>query len=203
MVINLTITTGAMRATPALALIAAALAACDGGSPTEPQPSPTATIMVDASAAWAYLALGTPAAPVAVDDAAASAAWDLGFNATAVRVNGGEVGPGGVVALCLCQNAGATDAEVLAMTPESELADFDAVRAADVPAATDPRWSATVFDTERWYRYNLAGNHQVSPTFQVYLVRRGDAVYKLQLVGYYGPAGETRRITARYAKLAG
>ena len=61
-----------------------------------------------------------------------------------------------------------------------------------------------VFDAKRWYRYNVTGtDHQVWPTFDVYLVRRGAALYKVQIVGYYGPAGEPRRITLRYAKVAG
>lgn len=187
----------------AATVLACSAAACSGDGPTEPQPSPTATLTADASAGWAFVALGTPATPRTVGDPATSAAWDMGFNATSVMLNGGTDGPAGVVALCLCQNEGATDAQVLAMTPESELADFEAVRAGDVPPAADARWSADVFETHRWYRYNLTGTHQISPTFQVYLVRRGSAVYKVQLVNYYGPAGETRRITFRYAKLAG
>lgn len=192
-----------MQRAIALTLATLVLAACAGDSPTGPQPSPTATLTADASAGWAYVAMGTPAQTVTVGDATTSTAWDLGFNATSVRLNGGANGPGGVVAYCVCQNAGATDAQVLAMTAEGELADFEAVRAADVPPAGDARWTADAFEQDRWYRYNLTGNHQVSPTFQVYLVRRGADVYKVQLIGYYGPAGETRRITVRYAKLAG
>lgn len=192
-----------MRRAPVLPLFALALAACDGGSPTEPQPSSTATLTADASAGWAYVALGTPAQTVTVADATTSAAWDLGFNATSVMLNGGENGPGGVVAYCICQNAGATDEQVLAMTAEGELADFEAVDAGDVPPAGDARWTTDAFDANRWYRYNLTGNHQISPTFHVYLVRRGGDVYKVQLINYYGPAGETRRITVRYARLVG
>ena len=62
---------------------------------------------------------------------------------------------------------------------------------------------AGVFVTRPWYSYNVLGDHRVSPNFNVYLVKRGEAVYKVQLVDYYGPAGETRRITVRYEQIAG
>jgi hypothetical protein len=87
------------------------------------------------------------------------------------------------------------------MTPENQADAFTSVTAAAIPPAP-ASWSSDVFATNRWYRYDLAGDHRISPTFDVYLVRRGAIVYKIQLINYYGPAGETRRITFRYAKLA-
>ncbi len=271
----------------------------------------------------------------------------MGFNTTRVMLNGGAAGPGGVVGTCLCQNAGATDPEIVAFTPESELADFDAVTEADIPdasefesdalvpaiqgwytgtgetavaapenvslvrlqdgtsfakvhivslvspaaehagqvtleyavqsaadqpfeaiqtvtldasassrvdlntgsttpadtdwdlsldgytiqlnsgvsgtgaaaaaatteefsaittAATDPRAYfqdnfGGVFTSQPWYRYNLTGENIIHPTFDVYLIKRGDDVYKVQLINYYASTGEPRHITFRYAKL--
>ena len=61
-----------------------------------------------------------------------------------------------------------------------------------------------VFDAHAWYRYNITGqDHQIWPTYDVYVVRRGAEVYKLQLISYYSPAGIDRNVTFRYAKLAG
>jgi hypothetical protein len=54
-----------------------------------------------------------------------------------------------------------------------------------------------------WYRYNITGtDNQIWPTYDVYLVRRGSDVYKVQLVGYYDAGGRSRQITVRYAPLA-
>ena len=333
----------------ALAALGPALLACGRDEVTAPSEPVAGAVTVDASAGWAYLSLAS-GATVAVADPAASTAWDVAFNATNVMLNGGAAGPGGVSGACVCQNAAATDAEVLAMTPASELPDFAAVSAGaiaaagpfatealvpaiagwhagagaaatanadaawlvrlhdetsfaalrvvslqgataatpgrvtleyalqptaaaplgaartlvvDVPAsggvkvsladgattasatawdlrfdgwtlrtnggvsgpgrtaaavaptpfaqitsaATEPRAYRTdgyagVFAQHPWYRYNLQGDHRVSPTFQVYLLRRGDAVYKVQVTGYYGPAGEVRQIGVRYEQLA-
>lgn len=189
-------------------LFVSLLVACDGDV-TAPEPTPTGTITSNSSAGWAYVDLAATATPVTVADPLASLDWDIAFNATRVMLNGGAMGPGGVVGYCICQNRGATTDQVLAMTPDSELADFEAVRAADIPG-TSGGWAAEVFEAAdvagsagpRWYKYNLLGTNQVTPTFNVYLIKRGSEVYKVQLTGYYGPAGETRRITMRYARLA-
>ncbi|HEX2202039.1 MAG TPA: HmuY family protein [Longimicrobium sp.] len=332
------------------------LAACDG-SPTggdgagEPE---VLTVTLDGSAGWAYADLDAASPAIAVPNPGASTAWDLAVNATSVMLNGGEAGPGGVVGWCLCQNASATNAQVMAFTADGNLAAFTAATAAAAPAdaaawradslapaiggwwtydpathvvAADPSkvflvrtaggtafaklrvvaladaqrahagkvtfeyavqpsaaaplgetkratvdvsggrvyfdlaagavgtasaWDlafegygirvnggasgggqagavaaseafdaitdaaappATVFKgdsyggifkTRPWYRYNLTGSdHQVWPTFDVYFLKRGATMYKVQLTSYYGPAGETRRITLRYAKIAG
>ena len=64
---------------------------------------------------------------------------------------------------------------------------------------------AGVFGAKPWYRYNLDGvSHQLSPTFNVYLIRIGAEVYKVQLTSYYNPSnGDARHISFRYAKIAG
>jgi hypothetical protein len=191
----------AARALTALG-IAMLLAACSDGATAPEAVEPIRTLTVDASTSWGYANLqGDTARLVSVADPAASADWDLGFMTTAVALNGGDAGPGGAVAYCVCQNAAATDADLQTMTPATELGDFEAVTAASIPDATGG-WSADVFGEKKWYRYNLAGNHQIWPTYDVYLVKRGSEIYKIQLIGYYGPAGETRQITFRYVRLA-
>jgi hypothetical protein len=339
-----------------LVLVLSAGTGCSDSGPLTPTEGDAGSLMVDASTGWAHVRLGTTAAPVAVSDAATSSDWDMAFFGTSVMLNGGAAGPAGVSGYCVCQNRGATDAQVLAMTAASELADFEAVTAASIPAsasewtsdvlspaisgwyaydpvthqvsadpakvwklrlaeATNPGYAkfhviaiegATqahpgrvtieyavqsglgasmgtahtavldaggggrvhfdfargavtdaddwdialegyairsnsgvsgtggagavlasesfagmtdasdapsqiyradayggVFDANRWYRYNLTGSHDITPTYDVYLIRRGSDTYKVQLTGYYNEAGESRRITFRYAKVGG
>ena len=341
-----------MKRTVALVLAALAMTGCSDGT-LEPLDPEAGTLTVDASTKWAFVRLGDSADTVAVGAPGSSAAWDIAFFSTSVMLNGGEAGPGALNGYCVCQNASATDAEVLAMTPESERADFEAVTAASIPAS-DSAWvsdalspaiagwyaynpathqvaadagktwkirmaeavnpgyaklrvtgitNATrtsagrvtieyatqsalgapmgtvrtavldatngrvyfdfargtvtdasdwdialegfairvnsgasgagragavlasesfaamtdasdapaqiyrsdayggVFDARKWYRYNLTGSHDISPTYDVYLIRRGADVYKVQLTGYYDAAGQSRRITFRYARL--
>lgn len=302
---------------------------------------------VDASANWVYVNLGDSTLVTPTPSARESSAWDIAFFATNVTTNGGEAGPGSVSVACICQNASATNAEILAMTPASEQGDFDAVTSVPATATftTDAltpamsQWytgtgtgasanpdrvflvrlsdgtsyakvhviaiqgaSATsagqvtleyavqtsgtasfgptqtitlsgtaaavgadfntssttsastwdvkldgwnllvnggvsgpgsaavaigsqpfgetttavttpqayqtdryagVFGTRRWYKYNLAGDNRISPTFDVYLLKRGARVYKLQITNYYGVTGQARVITFRYQRIAG
>lgn len=328
------------------------LAACGRDEITAPAQPVAGTITVDASKGWVYLSLADEAV-VTPADPLASEQWDLAFDATNVRLNGGEGGIAGVAGYCLCQNSSANPSteQILAMTPESELADFERVDASAIPAAAafvtdrlspvitgwfsgsgaaatpaDAAWLvrlrdsthyaklriaaiegataaspgrvtlefatqpsstgalgevrsltvevpesgavgvdliagaatgdaaawdlrlegwtirvnggasgpgkagafaaeqpfdeitdafagdarayrtdryAGVFSEHPWYRYNLLGDHRISPIFDVYLVRRGDVVYKVQIIDYYGPAGEERRVTLRYERIAG
>ena len=320
--------------------------ACSSGELQAPPDPVEGTLTVDASTDWAFASLGDESV-VSVADPASSAAWDIGLNATRVMLNGGAAGPGAVIGHCLCQNAGASDADIIAMTADGELADFDAVTSADIPAETsfeseallgaingwytgsgaaaaanpdlawllrlqdgtsyaklrvttlagptadhagqvtlefavqataeaafgptqtitldastlaqvdlntasttpdDGTWDlslegftlrtnsgvsgsgavgatpspepfaavttaavdsrayqvdgfAGVFASHPWYKYNLTGENIIHPTFDVYLVKRGADVYKVQLIDYYSAAGEPRHISFRYAKL--
>ena len=337
----------AARALSAL-LLTCALAACNTDSVTEPLPPAVGAFTVNAASEWVYVSLADSAI-VRPSSPGESTSWDIAFFATNATLNGGAAGPGGVEAACVCQNATATGDEVLAMTPESELADFDAVtsvpagltwtsdalspaitgwysgsgaaavanpsrtflvrladsvayakvrvvsieqstaatpgrvtieyavqrepnlplgesqtRVINVPAtgaalidlnavtgspiATE--WDlkfegfaikvnggmsgpgkggaalattgyaettsaktadqayrtdsyAGIFGNNRYYRYSIAGDNRISPTFDVYLLRRGSTVYKLQIIGYYSQSGQPRTISFRYAQIAG
>ena len=338
--------TSATRRVLALAALAALAAACSDDT-LAPPPPVEGTLTVDAADGWAFVDLdeGTTVSPT--PSAGESDAWDIAFSVTNVMLNGGEAGPAGVVGHCICQNADATNEQVLAMTAASELADFESVTAVpagaewveealtpafagwytgsgtsavadpskvflvrladgtsyaklhvveieDPSAATpgavtleyaiqetgesafgptlthivapnetgtiwidlDPedgvpigegwdfrieQWDvrlngglsgsgeagvltsttafdeittayvpnvayktdayAGVFGAKRWYRYNLQGDHRVSPTFDVYLLKRGESVYKIQLLNYYGDTGDPRQITFRYERI--
>jgi len=130
-------------------------------------------------------------APVYVDLARGAvtdaADWDLAFDGWNLRVNGGASGSG---------QAGAA----LATSA------FASITTASDLAATAYRGDAAggLFGVKRWYRYNLTGtDHQVWPTYEVYLLKRGSTVWKVQVTGYYSAAGNPRHISLRWAKLAG
>jgi hypothetical protein len=150
------------------------------------QPSATAPLgaakqaTVDVSGGRVYFDLATGAVSTAGD-------WDLALEGYDIRVNGGASGGGQAGAVA------ATEA-------------FEAITNAAAPPATAFRGDSYggVFKARPWYRYNLTGSdHQVWPTYDVYLLKRGGTLFKVQITSYYGPAGEPRRITLRYAKLAG
>jgi hypothetical protein len=329
------------------------LSACSESPTGQPeQQAELLTVVLDGSTGWAYADLDAASPAVAMSSPGSNSDWEIAVNATNVMLNGGQAGPGGVLGWCLCQNEAATNAQVQAFTPESQLAAFTAVTSADAPAdpvawradslasaisgwwsynptthvvsadptkafhvrtaegtayaklrvvgladaqrthagkvtleyavqpsataplgetkrvtvdvsggrvyfdlltgavstaagwdlalegydirvnggasgggqagavaASEPFQTITnaasppanvfrgdsyggIFKTKPWYRYNLTGtDHQVWPTFDVYLLKRGSTLYKVQITSYYGPAGEPRRITLRYAKL--
>ena len=323
------------------------LAACVTDDVAGPNDAATAgTFTVDATSQWRYVSFDDSALVSPAPSALESTAWDIAFNATNITLNGGAAGPGGIEAACVCQNAAATGDEVLAMTPESELADFTAVttvpagltfvsdaltpaingwfagtgaavtpeldkawlvrtsdslayavvriaaitnatatsagrvtlefkrqaaneatagavQSLEVDLATGPKsvdlnsgavttsatdWDlrldgftirvnggisgagkggaaasaaslaatataitqanayradvyAGIFGTARYYRYNIAGDNRISPSFDVYLVRRGAVTYKLQVTGYYSATGAPRHVSFRWQRL--
>lgn len=329
------------------ALLALPLAACSTDDVIGLDNLPRqGSFTVDARNAWVYVSLADSAVVTPTPSASESAAWDIAFFSTNVTLNGGAAGPGGVTGACLCQNAAATNTELLAMTPTSELPDFEnvttvpagvtftsdvltpavtgwftgtgaaavadttknwLVRLADStsyavvrvksiasPTATtagtvtlEYRLQATtasalaatqtvvvnlatgakrvdlnagavttdaaawdlqlegftirvnggisgsgkgaaavgtgaftaattavtmanayrqdvyagIFGTNRYWRYNLAGDFRVTPSFDVYVIKRGTRTYKLQVINYYNESGAPRYITFRWARL--
>ena len=116
----------------AVMLALAFSAACSDSTTEAPPPPPqTSEITVDASTATAYVRLGDPSVvvPAAAPDLA-SGPYDLAFFGTSVRLGTG------VAAFCLCANANGTVSQLQAMTPANQLAAFDAVGAADIPASS-------------------------------------------------------------------
>jgi len=330
-----------------LATLIALLPACASDELQAPPEPVEGTLTLNASTGWAYASL-VDESSVVVGDPTTSPAWDIAFNATRVMLNGGAAGPGGTVGYCICENAAATDDQVVAMTAATELADFESVAATDVPAAgsfesealipavngwftgegaaaaaspgkawllrlgdglsyaklrvvslagptashagqvnleyavqtagdqpfgatqsvtldaaapvsldlntgsstpAEGTWDlrlegftlrlnsgvsgtgtagaaetadafeaittasvdsrayqidgfAGVFNSHPWYRYNITGQNRIHPTFEVFLIRRGTAVYKVQVINYYSATDDPRHITFRYAKLA-
>jgi hypothetical protein len=330
-----------------LFVVAAALG-CTSDDVTAPPAAEEGAMTVDASSGWVYVSLADSAVVQPTPSPSGSSDWDIAFNATSVMLNGGLAGPGGVTGACLCQNAGASSAEILAMTPDSELDAFENLNAvpggttfvaeelvtavrdwfagAGATATADPNavylvrladstsfakvhvvqlqnpssgaagvvtleyavqadstaafgpvetidvdltsgaqqvdlnsgsaaasvagWDlelegftirlnggasgsgdaaaavATesfddistavtfgsayradsftgIFGDAPWYRYNLAGDNRISPTFDVYLLRRGSVTYAVQIVNYYSATDDPRRISFRFRRIGG
>lgn len=51
------------------------------------------------------------------------------------------------------------------------------------------------------FLYDLAGDQRLTPTFNIYLIRAGSAVYKIQLTSYYSDTGASGYPTIRYARV--
>lgn len=75
---------------------------------------------------------------------------------------------------------------------------FDALTTVDAPqygpflaAITSPIANSVSADDAPPFLYGLdeANPHRLVPSFNIYLVRRGTAVYKVQFLNYYNPAG--------------
>jgi hypothetical protein len=138
------------------------------------------TLTDDGSAVYFDFETGT------VSTTADPTQWDIAFIGYAIHVNSGVSGTA---------QAGAVQDDD----------SFESLTSVDgIPSsAFKVDGFGGVFVASPWYRYNLLGNHHIWPTFNVYLIKSGSAVYKIQLTNYYSVSGDPRRITVRYAKLAG
>lgn len=133
-------------------LMLLAVAACS--DPIAPRgPSPTGQITVNADAAWAYVRFQGDTVVVAenITSPTTSTMWHMAFFGTNVMLNGGAAGPANISAYCLCANAGVTTAELQAMTPATELADFEAITHADIPEAASFQSDVLVPVITGWY----------------------------------------------------
>ncbi|MBI2795265.1 MAG: HmuY family protein [Gemmatimonadetes bacterium] len=170
------------------------LAACSGDTALAPSAPVTRTITVDASAAYAYLKLDTIAQPVSVASPTTSSAWDIGFFATGVTLNGGAAGPGGVTGYCLCRNEAATTAQVQAFTAMNQLPVSDSVTAAAVPPAS--AFQADLLDPaiNGWYS-GTAGAGATVTAGRTFILRKsvGGATIlaKFQVTGVTAPTAAT------------
>lgn len=113
--------------------------------------------------------------------------WDVALDGWSLKVNSGVSGAGSTLALAFA----------------SPFAPFTAATAAQVQPTTFRRDGvASQFGVKAWYRYNVTGtDNQIWPTYNVYLVKRGAEVHKVQLTGYYDLAGAPRNITIRSARI--
>ena len=92
--------------------------------------------------------------------------------------------------------------------PMDATEDFTAVTTASGAPAYGP-FLATISgaipnaieDASGIFWYNIEGNNRLWPTYNVFLVRRGEAVYKVQVTDYYNTSGASGFPTIRFQRL--
>ena len=148
---------------------------CGGDEEVEVAPTvqEAATFTVDATSreAWTYFSLAKGGV-VEVADPANSMNWDLGFQRTKVKLNGGVSGPGKGRAIMLADVG------------------FNEVKEAPASgyAADSEANLAIVAQSEKgWYIYTGPPSHWILPLEnRVFVVQAADGTYaKLQFVGFY------------------
>ena len=128
------------------------------------------TLTVDATDRenWTYLNL-LEGEVVDIKDAATSLDWDLGFQRTAVIVNGGVSGSGKAGAMAL-----------------EDISFEDVLEAPEGDYISDTDQIATFARGDGWYTYTGPPNHWVLPNDMVYILRTaGGNFAKLRFIGYY------------------
>lgn len=148
----------------------------------------TSEVNATDTASWVYFSLRdnaevTPAAPEQ------SPLWDLGFQRSNVKVNGGISG------------AGEVTVAVASGSFESVTSPPSGGYLADVENASMDGSPAYVFGAgEGWYSYDPA-SHRLTARDTVFVVKTGDRYFKLQFSGYYDAAGTPGIPQFRWAPL--
>ena len=139
----------------------------------EPVGLETLTFTIDATnrEAWAYFSFATGDV-IEVEDAENSEAWDIGFQRTQVKLNGGISGPGMGSAVMLTETT------------------FEAVTAAPADGYREDTEDtlAIVAQSEKgWYIYTGPPTHWILPLEdRVFVIKAADGTFaKVQFVGYY------------------
>ncbi len=129
---------------------ASALAACS--SETNAPSTPSGEVEIDASStsAYTYFNLSTGKV-VTVASPATSSDWDVAFRRYEVKLNSGVAGTKGVLGYNMANNASATPAQVLAFTADNQKPAFDAVTAANIPAAASFTGEDLAPDVTGWF----------------------------------------------------
>jgi hypothetical protein len=145
---------------------------------------------VDATdmASWVYFSL-RDRAEVMPEVPEQSPLWDLGFQRSNVKVNGGASGTGSV----MVSVASGSFESVKAPPSEGYLAD-----AADENMDGSPDYVFSAGDG--WYSYDPA-SHRLSARETVFVVKTEDSYFKLQFSSYYDAAGTPGMPQFRWAPL--
>lgn len=126
----------------------------------------------------------------AVDCEANSDSWDMMFEkdgrSMAIWTNGGVYGSGEGAAL------GPMDAEMAGGMQAYS----------DVPGWFSDSVGGAIL-ANPWQAYDLFGYHGITPNYRVYAVANASATYKLQILSYYGSAGESAHLQIRFAPIDG
>ena len=131
------------------------------------------TFTIDATnrEAWAYFSFATGDV-VEVEDAENSDAWDIGFQRTTVKLNGGISGPGMGSVVMLTETT------------------FEAVTEAPADgykADTEDTYGIVTGSENGWYIYTGPPTHWVLPLEdRVFVIKAADGTFaKVQFLGYY------------------
>lgn len=139
----------------------------------EPVGLETFTFTIDATnrEAWAYFSFASGDV-VEVEDAENSEAWDIGFQRTQVKLNGGISGPGMGSALMLTE----TTFEEVTAAPADGYREDTADTLAIVPQSE-----------KGWYIYTGPPTHWILPLEdRVFVIKAADGTFaKVQFIGYY------------------
>lgn len=148
---------------------------CGGDEETDVvQPTQDAvTFTVDASSreAWTHFSFAKGAV-VEVADPANSTSWDLGFQRTTVKLNGGVSGPGKGRAV---------------MLTDVEFNEVNEAPASGYAADSEANLAILAQSEKGWYIYTGPPSHWILPLEnRVFVVQAADGTYaKLQFVGFY------------------
>lgn len=123
--------------------------------------------------------------------------WDVRVAGYKMFVNGGVSGTAGVTVLPVIQGA----------QPYAPFAQVNRTLLAPVPPlafSADDNGGAFTSSTpsRKWYEYNLTGNHDITPTFNTYLIKTPTGIFKVQVTSFYNTAGQGSNISIRSAKIA-
>ena len=145
----------------------------DAQIPAEEPPLESVTFTIDATnrEAWAYFSLAS-GDTVDVADAENSEAWDIGFQRTTVKLNGGVSGPGMGSVVMLKET---TFEEVTEAPADGYLAD------------TEDTFGIVSGSGNGWYLYTGPPLHQVIPLEgRVFVIKAADGTFaKVRFIGYY------------------
>ncbi|MBK6494380.1 MAG: HmuY family protein [Gemmatimonadetes bacterium] len=165
------------RTVVALGLLA--MMGCNGEAtlPDTTGPGPTGQVSINATSTtdFRYFNLAT-GSEVTVVDPRSSTAWDIAIRRYEVRLNGGVAGTKGVTGVRVLDNSTLAASTLLGYTPASQLASFDGITAASIPAASGFTSTDLAETLTAWFRAVNATTIVAAPS-AAWKVRRADGGY--------------------------
>ena len=129
---------------------------------------------------------------ISVSDPSASDEWDIAFRRYSAKLNGGVAGAGDVAGFNVANNAGATEAEVIAFTADDADDAFVAVTEADIAGATFVEDGLIPDEGGSWFRFSpQAGTLVANPGAAWRVQEAEDGGYALFRIAVLEMAGNT------------
>lgn len=157
-----------------------ALGACEdeATAPEDTLVEGQATIDASSQVAFTYFSLET-GETVDVDDPFTNTEWDIAFRRFSAKLNGGVAGGGSVAGFNVANNAGATEAQVLAFTEADADAAFDAVTEADIAGAAFEVDGLVEDQGGAWFQFSPQAGTLVANPGAAWRVREADGGFAL------------------------